>query len=113
VLVPLPSNQILSPDITLNGANTVFTVNTAGLYRISYQLNRTAALLATTSLLINGSVFTPSSLSPLLSISSYKNQVLVNLAAGSTVSLQLSGLLSVIILPSNSAGATLMIVRLD
>lgn len=113
VLVPLPNNHVLSPDITVNGANTVFTVNTGGKYRISYQLNTTLALLVNSRLLINGSVFTPSSLSPLVSITSYKNEVVVNLAAGSSISLQLAGILGLATLPNNAAGATLMIIRLD
>ncbi|NLT57723.1 MAG: collagen-like protein, partial [Clostridiales bacterium] len=51
-----PSVQLLSPGITLTSGNTLFTVATAGLYRISYHVNTTAAVLLGTRLVINGGV---------------------------------------------------------
>lgn len=111
--IPLPSTQLLSPDITVNGANTVFTINTAGRYRISYHVNTTLALLINSRLIINGSPYAPSVISPLVGISAFKNEVLVDLTAGSTISLELFGLLGAAILLSNSAGASLMIIRLS
>ena len=113
VLVPLPNAQLLSPDITVNAAGTVFTVNTAGRYRLSYAVNTTAALAGGTRLLINGTANTASTVASLLSLSHFSNEILLNLAAGSTVSLQLFGVLTTAILLPNSAGASLMIVRLS
>ena len=52
--IPLPNAQVLSPDITANTGNTVFTVATAGTYQISYHVNTTVALLMGTRLVING-----------------------------------------------------------
>ena len=52
--IPLPSAQVLSADIAPNAGNTVFTVATAGRYRISYHVNTTAALLMGSRLVING-----------------------------------------------------------
>ena len=63
-LVPLPDGQLLSPDITVNGANTVFTVTNAGRYQISYNVNTTASLASGTRLLINGAANTASTVGP-------------------------------------------------
>lgn len=110
--VPLPNAQVLSPDITVNGTNTVFTVATASRYRISYQINTTLALLVGSRLVINGSVYPPSEISSVVSLFS-KNEVIVDLAANSTIMLQLFGLLGVTTLLNNAAGAILMIIRLS
>ncbi|NLK07504.1 MAG: collagen-like protein [Firmicutes bacterium] len=112
-LVALPSAQVLSPDITANGANTVFTVGIAGTYRISYQLNATAALLLGTQLLINGSAVTESIIPPALGVSAFKNEITTTLSAGSTISLQLFGAAGIAVLLSNALGAALMVIRLE
>lgn len=112
-LVNLPSSQVLSPDITVNAANTIFTVNTAGLYRISYNINTTAALLMGSRLIINGSANTVSTLPANIARLNFKNETDINLGVGATVSLQLFGLLSAATLLSGSAGASLMIVRIN
>ncbi len=113
--IPLPSAQVLSADITANAGNTVFTVATAGRYRISYHVNTTAALLMGSRLVINGVNNTASTLAPVLSVSNFENEIEVNLAAGSTVSLQLYPLVlaGVAVLSSGGAGASLMIIRLS
>ena len=81
----------------------MFTVATAGRYRISYHVNTTAALLM------------GSRLAPALSVSNYENEIEVDLTANSTISLQLYPLLlaGVAVLISGGAGASLMIVRLS
>lgn len=113
VLVPLPDAQVLPADITVNGANTVFTVNTAGRYRLSYEVNTTASLASGTTLLINGTANTASTIAPLVSLSHFSNEVMLNLAAGTTVSLQMFGIVSAATLLPGSAGASLMITRLS
>ncbi|MDS9997888.1 BclA C-terminal domain-containing protein [Bacillus atrophaeus] len=111
--IPLPSDQNLSADITVNGANTVFTVGTAGRYYISYQINLTAGLLVSSRILINGSAFTSSIISPAVSLSNFNNSFITTLAAGSTIQLQLFGLLGAATLLGGSAGAALSIIRLS
>ncbi|OOM82498.1 collagen triple helix repeat [Clostridium puniceum] len=111
-LIALPNAQVTSSNITINGANTVFTINTAGLYRISYIINTTAALLLGSRLIINGSPNTASTIAVGLSTSNFRNEININLGAGSTVSLQLFGLLGTAVLLNSSAGASLMIVRI-
>ena len=109
--IPLPSNQITTANITLNGANTTFTVANAGKYEISYEVHLTAGVAAGTRLMINGVAFAPSTIQPLLTLSSFNNKVIVNLTAGSTVALQLFGLVATAILQSG-AGANVSIVQL-
>ena len=112
-LVPLPDSQVLSPDITVNGANTVFTVNTSGRYRLSYTVNTTLALASGTRLLINNTPNQASTLAPLLSLSHFSNEILVDLNAGDTISLQMFGISTPTTLLPGASGATLSITRLS
>ncbi|WP_454499858.1 BclA C-terminal domain-containing protein [Brevibacillus parabrevis] len=107
----MPNNQVLN-GVTVNGANTTFTVPSAGNYLLSYSINTTAALLVSTRLVINGSPFTPSIVAPTLSLSSFHNTIIAPLGANSTITLQLFGLLGTATLLTG-AGATLTIVRLN
>lgn len=113
VPVSLPNSQLLSPDITVNAANTVFTVNTSGRYQLSYSVNTTAALASGTRLLINGAANTASTIAPLVSLSHFSNELLLDLTAGTTVSLQMFGIASAATLLPGSAGASLSITRLS
>ena len=114
-LLPLPSAQLFSADIVPSGGNTIFTVNTSGLYRISYHVNTTLALLMGTRLVINNVNSVASTLSPIVSLSHFSNEIEVNLGAGSTISLQMypALLAGIAILIPNGAGASLMIIRLS
>ena len=111
--IALPNAQLLSPDITVNAGNTVFTVATPGTYQISYHVNTTAALLMGTRLVINGTNSVPSTINPALSVSNFENQIKVTLPANSTISLQLfTSIVGTAVLVSGGAGASLTIVRL-
>ncbi len=112
-LVPLPNAQILPTNIVANPANNKFTINTAGLYRLSYQINTTVSLLVGARLVVNGTPLLPSTIAPAVVTPKYRNEVILNLAAGSTVSLQLFGLISTVVLTNNALGAGLMIIRLS
>ena len=112
--IALPNAQLLSPDITVNAGNTVFTVVTPGTYQISYHVNTTAALLMGTRLVINGTNSVPSTINPVISTSSFENQIKVTLPANSTISLQLfTAIVGTTILVGGGAGASLTIIRLD
>ncbi len=113
ILVPLPDSQVLPSDITVNGANTVFTVNTPGRYRLAYNLNTSTALASGTRLLINGTANQASTVAPSLSLSHFSNEIIVDLSAGNTVSLQMYGILGSATLLPGAAGATLSITRLS
>lgn len=113
--ISFPSVQLLSPDITLTNGNTLFTVNTAGIYRISYHVNTTATVLLGTRLVINGGVVAQSRIPPALTLSQFYNEVEVGLAANSTIQLQMYAPLIVgaATLLGNSLGASMMIIRLS
>jgi len=113
VAVPLPNSQLLSPDITVNTENTVFTVHTAGRYRLSYQINTTTVLAAGTRLLVNGAENTPSTVAPLISRSHFGNEVMLDLPAGAALSLQMFGVISTAVLIPGALGAALSISRLS
>lgn len=109
----MPDSQILPSGIILNGANEVFTINTEGRYRISYHVNLTAALVMGTRILINGTNVVQSTVSSLIGLSSFSNEILIDISSGDTVSLQLFGLAGPAILLGDSVGASLMIMRLS
>ncbi|HPW00180.1 MAG TPA: collagen-like protein [Oscillospiraceae bacterium] len=115
--VPLPNTHVLSPDISINGANTLFTVTNYGRYRISYHINSTASLLLGARVMIGGSPNTASTISPAVALSNYTNEIEVDLSPGDTVGLQMfktSVLLpGAAILLNGGCGASLMIIRLQ
>ena len=115
ILIPLPDSKQLPPDIKANSDSTVFTVNTPGRYLISYNVNTNAAMASGTRLLINNAGYTPSTIvpNPLLPISNFSNEVMVDLTAGSTISLQLFGVIATADLLPGSSGASLTITRLS
>ncbi|WP_257009989.1 BclA C-terminal domain-containing protein [Evansella halocellulosilytica] len=110
--VPLPSQQNLSPDITPNAANTVFTIGPAGRYFITFNIRLTAALLLGARLVVNGSPVPQATINAVLSTTLFSSNVILTLPANSTVSVQLFGLLGTATLQSGS-GASLTMIRLQ
>lgn len=86
---------------------------TTGRYRLSYHVNTTAGIIMGTRLLINGTANVASTVSPVLSLSSYSNEILLDITTGTTVTLQLFGIVASAILLTGGAGASLMITRLS
>ncbi|KUP42910.1 hypothetical protein AVR63_03545 [Bacillus velezensis] len=111
--ISLPNEQNLSADITANAANTIFTVAPAGRYYISYHINLTAGLLVSSRILINGTPPASSIIAPVASLANFNNSFIVTLPAGSTIQLQLFGLLGAATLLGGSTGAALNIIRLS
>ncbi|MFO7034035.1 BclA C-terminal domain-containing protein [Bacillus velezensis] len=111
--ISLPNEQNLSADITANAANTIFTVAPAGRYYISYHINLTAGLLVSSRILINGTPPASSIIAPVASLANFNNSFIVTLPAGSTIQLQLFGLLGTATLLGGSVGAALNIIRLS
>ena len=99
-----------SPQI---GGSPTFTIQTAGRYRISYHINVTLGLVMGTRITINGAGLIQSTVFQPLGLSSYSNEVIVNIAANDTVSLQLFNLVGAAVLLPDSVGASLMIMRLS
>ena len=110
-IIPLPDEQTLSPEITANGTNTIFTVNEAGLYRIAYYVNIVTPDSFASELLINGTAFVPSIVDVGGDINSTSTEVFVTLAAGDTVSLALLGEPATLSL-STGSGAVLVIQQI-
>lgn len=110
--VPLPAGQILPTGITVDGTNSLFTVAPAGRYRIAYAVNTTLALVFTTRIAINGVANSASTITPLINISNFSNEIIVDLPAEATVQLQVAGA-TVSLTLASGAGATLMITRLN
>ncbi|MDD4387510.1 MAG: hypothetical protein PHD15_07170 [Clostridia bacterium] len=108
--IPLPSAQNLD-DFTANGANTEFTVPETGRYYISYTVRLTAAALLSSELLVNGTAIPAATVSPLLSLSAYNANIILNLTAGDTLTVQLTGLIGLVTL-QDDAGASLTAIRL-
>lgn len=113
--ISFPSVQLLSPDISLTNGNTLFKVSTSGVYRISYHVNTTAAVLLGTRLLINNGIIPQSIIPPALSLSQFYNEIEVSLSAGAEIRLQMYAPLSIgaATLLGNSLGASMMIIRLS
>ncbi len=110
--IALPDAQLLSADITASGGNTVFTVGTAGLYRISYHINTTASVAMGTRLVINGAAIPAATIpASVVSLSSFYGEYETSLAAGATIQLQMFATIlgAATLLPS--IGASLMIIR--
>ncbi|UOK66229.1 hypothetical protein MT997_25710 [Paenibacillus sp. OVF10] len=110
-VVALPANQNIGTGITVNGANDTFTLATAGRYYISYKINLTAALAVQSRILLNGAVVPASVISPVLSLSQLSTDFIITATAGSTIQLQLFGLIATAVL--SPPGATLNIIRLS
>lgn len=112
--VPLPNNQLLSPDITVDNTNSIFTIANAGRYRISYRINTTAGVAVGSRLLVNGAGNVASTIpTPAATLSGFSGEVIIDATAGTTVSLQLFGAAASAILLNGGAGATLTIIKLS
>lgn len=111
--IALPSDQNLGALVTKNAGNTEFTVTQAGRYRIAYRINITAGLLANSRVRIAGAINPVLTINPgLVSTSSFAAEAIVTLAAGSTISLEIGGVATAIIL-SSGQGAALTIQRVE
>jgi hypothetical protein len=109
--VPL-STQNLSPDITPSAGDTVFTIAPAGRYYISYNVNLDTGVLVGSRLEIGGVDNLASTISETVS-TNYSAEVIVTLAANTTVTLELFATAGAVADLQTGAGASLTIMRLD
>lgn len=86
----MPDEQTLD-GVTVNGANTQFTITVAGLYRIAYYVNIVTPDSFASLLLINGATYNPSLVDVGGDINSTSTEVFATLAVGDTVSVGLLG----------------------
>jgi hypothetical protein len=108
--ISLPDDQNLN-NITVDGTNTVFTINETGTYYLTYQINLTEALLVGSRLVINGTSNDALTINPLLTVANFNADMIINLTADTTITLQLFGLSGAATL-QDGAGAALSIIRL-
>ena len=108
-----------SSDIKSTPTGTQLTVNTTGRYLISYNVNTSVPSNAGTRLMINGKADPASVIAPSIAVpptvlrSHFSAEIIVDLTAGSTVSLQMFGPLANITLLPGSGGANLSVIRLS
>ena len=108
-----------SSDIKSTPTGTQLTVNTPGRYLISYNVNTSVPSNAGTRLMINGKADPASVIAPSIAVpptvlkSHFSAEIIVDLTAGSTVSLQMFGPLANITLMPSSGGANLSVIRLS
>lgn len=110
--IPFPNAQSLGSNISINGANTIFTVATAGRYRISYVVNLTAGLLSRTELLVNSASVPAGSYAAALAVNRFAAEVVMTLPANATVQLNLISALSLSLL-NGGPGAYITIQRVE
>ncbi|PWA07595.1 hypothetical protein DCC39_16515 [Pueribacillus theae] len=106
--IPLPNNQDLN-GVTVTGANTIFTVQHAGQYELSYDIHLTAAMLVSSRIIVNGASVSSTVDSPSISKSDFNGSATVSLAAGDKINLQLYGLIAAVAL--DSANPTTLTIK--
>ena len=109
--IPL-ATESYNNGFTANSGNTVFTVQRAGVYRLSYKINVTASALLSAGIYKNGAVIPATEQIAALSISNYACEAIVSLNAGDTLQLTLYGLLGTAVLTSG-VGAVMTAVQID
>ena len=109
--IPLPNEHELSPQVTADISNTIFTIHESGLYRIAFHVNIAAPSEFTSMLMVNGVRYTPSVVNVGGNVHSNSSEVFLRIAANSTVSLALVGEASTLRLANNS-GAVLVIQQI-
>ncbi|WGT41741.1 hypothetical protein QH639_15880 [Lysinibacillus sp. 1 U-2021] len=95
--IPLPNAQQLN-NVTVNGANDIFTVQESGTYELEYHVYITTPSMVSSRILLNGIQLPDSALNPATGTDSLTKKATVNLNAGDTLSLQLYGLIGVVTL---------------
>ena len=109
--IPLPQSQNIS-GFFANGANTLFTVQSSGRYRIKYSIKLTNSLLVSVRVLLNGTGVVPLTENPSISVSRFDGETILALAAGDTLNLQFFGIVAAVTLQAGN-GATLILEKLS
>ena len=111
VTVPLPSIGQRSTDIGFDTASSEFIAKIDGYFQISYNLNPSTPVVGTAQIVINNEVNKASVMTPQLAANQFSGTVLVPLSKGDRVSLRVISATPVV-LPVQSAGASLFMLRL-
>ncbi len=111
VTVPLPNIGQSSTKIDFDKASNEFISKIDGYFQISYNLNPSTPVVGTAQIVINNKVNKASVMTPQLAANHFSGTILVPLSKGDRVSLRVISV-SPVVLPANSAGASLLILRL-
>ena len=109
--MPLPSIGQRSTDIGFDTASSEFIAKIDGYFQISYNLNPSTPVVGTAQIVINNEVNKASVMTPQLAANQFSGTVLVPLSKGDRVSLRVISATPVV-LPAQSAGASLFMLRL-
>ena len=111
VTVPLPNVGQSSTSIGVDKASSEFISKIDGYFQISYNLNPSTPVVGTAQIVINNEVNKASVMTPQLAANHFSGTILVPLRKGDSVSLRVISAAPVV-LPAESAGASLLILRL-
>ena len=109
--VPLPNVGQRSTDIGVDNANSEFIVQKDGYFQISYNLNPSTPVVGTAQIVINNEVNKASVMTTQLAANHFSGTILVPLSKGDRVSLRVI-CATPVVLPAQSAGASLFMLRL-
>ena len=111
VTVPLPDIGQRSTDIGFDKANSEFIVQKDGYFQISYNLNPSTPVTGTAQIVINNEINKASVMTSQLAANHFSGTILTPLRKGDRVSLRVISAAPVV-LPAQSAGASLLILCL-
>ena len=109
--MPLPNGGLSSTKIDFDKASNEFISKIDGYFQISYNLNPSTPVVGTAQIVINNEVNKASVMTPKLAANHFSGTILVPLRKGDRVSLRAISATPVV-LPAQSAGASLLILRL-
>ncbi len=110
--MPLPNIVQKSTDIGFDTASSEFIAKTDGYFQISYNLNPSTPVAGTAQIVINNEVNKASVMTSQLAANHFSGTILVPLRKGDRVSLRVISATPVV-LPAQSAGASLFMLRLS
>ena len=109
--VPLPNVGQSSTKIDFDKASSEFISKIDGYFQISYNLNPSTPVVGTAQIVINNEINKASVMTPQLAANHFSGTILVPLSKGDRVSLRVISATPVV-LPAQSAGASLLILCL-
>ena len=111
ITVPLPNVGRSCTDIDVDTASSEFIVQKDGYFQISYNLNPSTPLVGTAQIVINNEVNKASVVTPQLAANHFSSTILAPLRKGDRVSLRVISA-TPLVLPAQSVGASLFLLRL-
>ena len=111
VTVPLPNVGQSSTSIDVDKASSEFISKIDGYFQISYNLNPSTPLVGTAQIVINNEINKASVMTSQLAVNHFSGTILTPLHKGDRVSLRMISA-APIVLPAQSAGASLLLLCL-